>query len=179
MADLAAFIEGLDDFEDRIVPAVADLEARVMERVMTDVIAGTPDLAPPGTPYRTGYAKANWIPSIGAPSTDLLPPFVESALLVGAGIGQAALGSTIHPVHGTQAHQEHGLSQEQAELTSLQRIPGVAADVRASRTYAPPVFVTNNVPYIQDLEHGSSIQAASGFAGLAIAAIKVFGASRK
>lgn len=149
-----------------------------MERVMSDVVAATPD-AVPGTPYRTGYAKANWIPSVGQPSTDVLPPFVDSALLVGAGIGQAAHGSTIHPVHGTQAHQEHGMSQEQAELTSLQRIPGIAAAIRSNRTTAPEVFVTNNVPYIQDLEHGSSIQAPAGFAGLAVAAIKVFGAARK
>lgn len=174
--DLASFIAGLDDFEDCIVPAVADLEARTMERVMTDVVEGTPDLAPPGTPYRTGYAKANWIPSIGEPSTDVLPIFEDMhEFLTGARVGAAARGSTFHPLKGTQAHQEHGLSQAEAEAYSLQRIPGVAADIRASKTYAPPVFITNNVDYIQDLEHGSSIQAPGGFALLAVSAIKALG----
>lgn len=178
MTDLANFIAGLDDFEDLIVPAIADLAATALERLTSDVVAGTPD-AVPGTPYRTGYARANWMPSVGAPSTERLPAFAEAAFTVGSGIGQAEKGSTLHPVHGTQAHQEHGLSLAEATAYSMQRVPGVASDIRSSKTFVPAVFLTNNVDYIVDLEHGRSFQAPYGFAAVAVASLKAFGARPK
>jgi len=67
----------------------------------------------------------------------------------------------------------------EATAYSLQRLPGIAADIRSSRSYAPAVFLTNNVPYIVELEQGSSRQAPYGFVAVAVAAVRAFGVAQQ
>ncbi len=76
-----------------------------------------------GTPVDTGHARANWVPSVGTPSTSIV-----------AGANSAPHDS------------------------------GIAA-VLAYKigTDAQPLFVSNNVPYIQALNYGHSKQAAMLF----------------
>lgn len=76
------------------------------------------------TPVDTGWARSNWLPSVGVPRRDTVgePGKPNDAA---AGLGQS-------------------------EVADWKIADG-------------PIYVTNNVPYIQRLNAGSSTQAPSGF----------------
>ena len=115
-----------------IMRGLRKLGERVVTKVTLDVTANLVE----STPVDTGWARANWVPSIGAPS--------------GGGPTVASPGSG--DVAGAQ-------SMQQAALV------GVAA------TYRLPmgrVFVSNNVPYIVQLNDGSSRKEPAGFVQRAI-----------
>lgn len=76
------------------------------------------------TPVDTGFAKTNWIPSVGIPKTN---------------------------TSGSREATNSG-----AQKAGLAR-------VRVYRIGQGRVFIVNNVPYIGDLNDGSSAQAPSGF----------------
>ena len=78
-----------------------------------------------GTPVDLGWARANWVMSIGRASDDLIG-------------GRDSFDT---------GQQELGM----AEVASRYRL----AD--------GPIFITNNVPYIEALNTGSSDQAPAGF----------------
>lgn len=88
-----------------------------------------------GTPVDTGWARANWIPSIGAANGAL------------AGTRQAAERGSIN-------------------LSMAQR--GLALIATRYRLKQGPVFISNGVPYITELNDGSSAQAPAGFVQSAI-----------
>lgn len=90
------------------------------------------------TPVDTGWARANWVPRIGETFIDDAPPDTEDDQL-------AALP-------GRQAEQQAGVAAVAASYTLGQG----------------PVFVSNNVPYIQVLNDGHSQQAPAGFVEAAI-----------
>lgn len=83
------------------------------------------------TPIDTGWARSNWIPSVGTPSE--LPVGMKSQIDTG---GMAA---------GAAAIMSYDLFKE-------------------------PAFITNNVPYINDLNAGWSRQAPPGYVEMAIEA---------
>lgn len=77
------------------------------------------------TPVDTGWARANWIPSIGTPFE----------------------GPVGDPTSFDTGEQELGMA-------------AVASQYQLSDG---PVFITNNVPYIEQLNAGSSEKAPAGF----------------
>jgi len=88
------------------------------------------------TPRKTGWARANWVPRIGAPSklpTDVTDP---------------------------QPGQVQGRSAE--------REAGVLLVASSYKLVNGPIYITNNVPYIQRLNDGYSAQAPAGFVQSAI-----------
>lgn len=106
---------------------------KVVKKITLDVTANLIE----ATPVDTGWARANWIASIGAPVIADLS-LIRSREQRAAGV-QNAVG-------------------EQATGTAT-----VAANYKRGKTY-----VTNNVPYIVDLNDGTSMQAPSGFVQEAI-----------
>lgn len=90
------------------------------------------------TPRRTGWARSNWVPSIGT-SADLdgTPPADDQS---SAAVGQR----------------------------SAEREAGIAAIVTGYRLSLGRIYITNNVPYIQRLNDGHSKQAPAGFVQAAI-----------
>lgn len=90
------------------------------------------------TPVDTGWARANWIPTIGAPVIEDLS-------------GVDTKGDKISRVSEAASKQSAG-----------------NASVLKYTLKSGDTFVTNNVPYIRDLNDGSSQQAPSGFIQLAI-----------
>ena len=81
------------------------------------------------TPYDTGWARANWIWSVGVPAL--------------ATFGSRAAVSV---------------------QTSVAAV--ISAILAAART--GKIYVSNNVPYIVDLDEGSSQQAPRGFVRMAV-----------
>lgn len=84
------------------------------------------------TPVDTGWARANWVPSLGTPFTGNSEP--QSRRPRASQVAQAA------------ARQSTGLSEVLAYTLAVDR-----------------VFISNNVPYIQLLNDGSSAQAPAMF----------------
>lgn len=110
-AIVAEMLKGLSDVATEIV---LEITANLVE----------------ATPVDTGWARANWVPSIGEP-----PPTDP----VGA------------PGQPSTSEQAAG------QLAMLDYTPDKG-----------PAFISNNVPYIQVLNDGSSTQAPSGFVERAI-----------
>ncbi len=102
-----------------IVAALSRKTAKACKALILEIDANLRE----ATPVDTGHARANWVPSIGAPA-------------VGEG--------------GESAHAA-----------------GVAA-LLAYKLDQGDLFVTNNVPYIQQLDLGSSKQAPVGFVEVAL-----------
>lgn len=60
MADISALNRRLDEIARRLRENVGELLGTIVEEVGRDLV--------PATPVRTGFARANWRPSIGAPA---------------------------------------------------------------------------------------------------------------
>lgn len=123
---------------------VAAVERFTVEKMVKITLDATANLIE-DTPKKTGWARANWIPSIARPA----PPVTGSQTRDDAGrfAGRAA-GS----VGQAQAAQQSGMT-EVAGYRSLEQ---------------GKLMVTNNTAYIQRLNDGSSTQAPSGFVQSAI-----------
>ncbi len=109
---------------ERTGEAVEDLAEASVKQLFTDVIEDTPvgrpetwkRRPPPG--YVPGKAKANWMPSVGAPDTSV----TES---------------------------------RQSSVSRLGQLSGISGNL---------VYLTNSVPYIYELEKGSSyLQQPNGW----------------
>lgn len=84
-----------------------------------------------GTPVDTGWARSNWLPSVGTPKEETVgKPGALDELAKDAG---------------------------QSEVLDWEISDG-------------PIYITNNVPYIQRLNAGSSKQAPTGFVESAVQA---------
>lgn len=77
------------------------------------------------TPFKTGKARSNWLVTLNAPSTYVIP------------------------THGAEASISTTLADAEAVIRQCKN-----NDV---------IYITNNVPYIQKLNEGSSVQAPAGF----------------
>lgn len=108
----------------------------VVKKVTLDLVANLKK-APSegGTPVDTGWARANWVPRIGAPFEGT------------AGTRQQAETGALDT--GTQARGE--------------------GEVLTFKLAGKRVHVSNNVPYIVNLNEGTSKQAPAGFVQIAIA----------
>ena len=91
------------------------------------------------TPRRTGWARSNWVPSIGSPAKlDGTPPKGDDAA-------------------AAEARQRASAAQS-----------GIAQVVAAYKLPLGRIYISNNVPYITRLNEGSSKQAPAGFVQSAI-----------
>lgn len=108
---------------------------KIVKKLVLDIVANL-QAAPSegGTPVDTGWARANWIPVIGAASGKSAPRPLER--------GRA-----------TQAAADVFAAGEAAIAT-------IATSYQARMG---PVTIANNVPYILKLDAGSSKQAPAGF----------------
>lgn len=91
-----------------------------------------------GTPVNTGKARSNWIVTLGRPWTGVNPPFAPGVML---GRGETA----------------------NANATKV-----MAAAVITARAPGTSVFITNNAPYIGELNQGKSPQSPPAFIEAAI-----------
>lgn len=102
------------------------------------------------TPVDTGRARGNWQSTLGAPATG------ESNFTVaisGKGRGKGTGGKT------------------RAGMQRLAEASQVVAGIKLGDRY----FLSNNLPYIEALEHGHSKQAAAGMVGVTIAELNALG----
>lgn len=114
-----------------IVQGMELLTERIVVKITLDVVANLIET----TPVDTGWARANWVPAIGAPFKEDLSRVRPDAASAGQASGkqQAAVGA----------------------MASYKLVRG-------------SVFVSNNVPYINRLNAGSSQQAPAAFVQRAI-----------
>ena len=121
---------------DRCVRDLMDFGGRIVTAITLEAHANL--VAAPsegGTPVDTGWARANWVPSVGRAFTGL---------------------SGRRPRRGERSR---------AGMKATNALARIAASYRIEQG---PVFVTNNVPYINLLNDGSSQQAPSAFVQRAI-----------
>lgn len=103
---------------------------RAIRKITLDITANLIE----STPVDTGWARANWIPSLTRPVQDTA---------------------------GTRRQAESG------SVSSGRQTAG-QAEILSYRLSRGRVFITNNVPYILELNDGSSRQAPSGFIEAAV-----------
>lgn len=120
----------------KINEAIQKFVVRVMQKLTTDTVANL-QRAPSqgGTPVDTGWARANWIPSVGTP---------------------------VNAPAGTRADAEAGKIDTNA-------VPqGVSQVLSYSSIKLGNIYISNNVPYIELLNAGTSQQAPPMFVEMAI-----------
>lgn len=118
MTQVQVVVQSLEGFTERLI---ARLALNVTALLVRD------------TPVDTGWARANWVPSIGTPRSRTA---------------------------GTRAAAEAG------QIDRGPQVNGQAAV--AGYKLGPRIHITNNVPYINRLNSGSSRQAPAGFVQSAI-----------
>lgn len=121
------------DIQRQIAAAMRQVRrvaSRAVAKVTLDVEANLIET----TPVDTGWARANWVPSVGTPFR-----------------GPA----------GSREQAEAGSVNTGAQAAGEARV--AAYDVRQG-----PAFVSNSVPYIEDLNDGTSQQAPAGFVQAAV-----------
>jgi len=120
----------------KINEAIQKFVARVIRKLTTDTVANL-QRAPSkgGTPVDTGWARANWIASIGTPVTTTA---------------------------GTRADAEAGKIDKSAAEQGLVNILAYTSPKIGN------VYISNNVPYIELLNAGTSKQAPPMFVEMAI-----------
>lgn len=118
-----------------VLSALDGFVETLIKKLVLDIVANF-QAAPSegGTPVDTGWARANWIPTIGdAPSTAAAPkPEGDNISVSVASLGQ-------------------------------QQAVGVATVAATYKLSRGAVHISNNVPYIVRLDGGSSQQAPRGF----------------
>jgi len=114
---------------------------KVMAALALQILANlTASPARGGTPVDTGWARANWVPNVGSPIT-------------------STVGS--RPTSSARGRDSGG------RFTG-----GAKADTAGIVNYrfgSGPIYITNNVPYIEALNAGWSAQAPAGFIQAAVA----------
>lgn len=126
---------------DQIDLIVADLDLFTQGEIIAlalNVNANLRDNPPLGTPIDTGWASANWLPSVGEAKVMDSKPALSS-------------GPTVAEIAARAAVADAGLN-----------------DVLAWRLTDGPIFSTNNTEYIAALNDGHSPQSPRGFVTNAI-----------
>lgn len=103
-----------------------------IENVVKAVTLGITDELIETTPVDVGWARANWVPSIGAP----------------------APGSPI--ARSTQEREAAAPGAQASQAAGIASVAGYKLNRGA-------VFISNNVPYLKELNEGSSQQAPANF----------------
>lgn len=135
MGDLANFLDGIAEPLARIASQKAK-EAAVF--ALTKLLESTP--------VDTGAALSNWKVSLDAPDFEAIPAYLPSPK------GKVIRGVWLHLVDPFITRSNNAPpTMDVAKAVLLGKQPGQA------------IFITNNVEYIQELNHGSSLQAPIGF----------------
>lgn len=124
---------------DVIVADLADYTRGEIIALALNVNANLRSNPPLGTPIDTGWASANWLPSVGNPKV----------------------------VDGEPADRKEGPSPAEVAKRAQMAQEG-QNDVLSWRLEDGPIFSTNNVPYIGALNAGHSMQSPRGFVQAAI-----------
>lgn len=124
---------------DIIVADLADYTRGEIIALALNVNANLRSNPPLGTPIDTGWASANWLPSVGQPKI----------------------------VDGEPVNRSEGPTPGEV-ATRAQMAQDGQNDVLSWRLEDGPIFSTNNVPYIGALNNGHSMQSPRGFVQAAI-----------
>lgn len=124
---------------DLIVADLADYTRGEIIALALNINANLRSNPPLGTPIDTGWASANWLPSIGEP--------------------KIVKGEPENPREGPTPGEVADRAQIAQEGQN---------DVLSWRLEDGPIFSTNNVPYIGALNAGHSTQSPRGFVQTAI-----------
>jgi hypothetical protein len=137
LLDLAKFCDGLLSHGGPLV---------IGNRAAINAAVAIVDDLVESTPTDTGTALSNWQITLDQPAEDMRPAFVPSPK------GKMVKGVWVHKVDPLATMQANA--------------PGVIEqlnDVISAKQPGQSIFISNNVPYIQRLNEGSSEQAPSGF----------------
>lgn len=107
-----------------------------IENIVTKVTRKITNRLLETTPVDTGWARANWLPSVGTP--------------------------ILQDLTSERPSRNEILAVEAEGQAALNRITSTYTLVQGN------VFITNNVPYMQELNDGSSKQAPKGFVQFAV-----------
>lgn len=113
-----------------VVKSLEGFTERLVQRLALNVTA----LLIKDTPVDTGWARANWVPSIGTPRSRTA---------------------------GSRAAAEDGRIDLGPQSSGQLAVAG-------GYRLGPAIFISNNVPYINELNSGSSRQAPAAFVQSAI-----------
>lgn len=112
------------------------------------------------TPLDTGEAKSGWVLTLGSPSSFRPPPHNEG--------GRVPPG---RPRHSGMLPLYKGLVEKhEDDMYERLNVANGAYRVRGPLSARTVIHITNNVPYVKDLEAGSSPQAPAGITRPAMAA---------
>lgn len=128
----------LREFSKRITLR-GGLVATRADRLTRQVALAADQAVVVGTPVDTGRARSNWIAQIGSRAPSAIEPYAPGEL-----------GST--KAQNTQA--------------ALDQAEGVIRGYMGGKGLA--IYISNNVPYIQKLNDGSSAQAPANFVETAV-----------
>lgn len=131
----------LERFERRIRLRANNLPGEV-NRVVRQAALAADQAIVTATPVDTGRARSNWLVSLGSPREEVVPPY--SPLPKGTDPGKL----------GEADNARAAIAQGLAVIG--RRPPNV------------PIFITNNVHYIGELNAGSSAQAPAAFVEAAV-----------
>ena len=121
-----------------VIGALEDFTEDLIRRLSFNIVAELRET----TPVDTGWARANWIPSVGRPVTEDPGP-APSRDAQGSFDSARVSGATLRQAQGETSLLGYSLT-------------------------AGAVFISNNVPYIVSLNAGSSTKAPAAFVQNAI-----------
>lgn len=138
--DAARFRASLAAWRPKLQGRLDAVVRRIVMTVAHEVIIG--GTYGPGTPIRTGFARASWYVSVGSPSRETPAPEADE------NAGPGAYGD------GSDAFSD---------------INSSLSEVHAG---GPTVYLLNDASYIRSLEYGSSLQAPAGMVRVVLSAIQ-------
>lgn len=131
----------LDEFSKRISTVAIKVQAGCEKTVRKAALAADAAVVL-ATPVDTGRARSNWLVELDVAAIGTIPPYVPGS---GLGVGETENASR-----------------------AMEQGAGVIAKYKADKNRE--IHITNNLPYIQRLNEGSSQQAPENFVEQAVAA---------
>lgn len=142
MADL----NDLATFMDRLNAASSNYIGRFASDVAVQAALAVIEDLTLTTPVDTGTAVSNWQVTLESPSEAVLPAFAPSPK------GHKVKGVWVHKIDPLVTLGNNAPSVIEAAKLQLQ-----------SKQPGQPIYITNNLEYIQELNQGSSDQSPAGF----------------
>jgi hypothetical protein len=143
VATLLDLANQMDALEKRVKAASKSTTDDVALSILNDLVQVTP--------VDVGTAISNWQLTLDAPASDIVPAYAPSPK-----------GRT---KHGVWTHVVDPIITAQ---NNLPLILDAARRVLSARQLGQTIYLANNLPYIQELNDGSSEQAPSGFVDRAL-----------
>jgi hypothetical protein len=143
MADLLDLALFTDQLANKLGGAASAVAKDVATTVLTDLIQVTP--------VDTATALSNWRVTLNTPASGVIPAYNPSPR---GRIKDGVWVHTVDPVLTAQANAQPTFDAGDSVIKSKQ--PG------------QDIFITNNVPYVPELDRGSSTQSPAGFVDRAV-----------